>query len=266
MKTKHFKLLSCAFLSIACAAFSHAQSVSSTPVGYVTQTINAGTGTARLFTTFALPLYSPTASATVSSVSSNEITSDSASFGDLSQAASPNSVKVTSGSLQGKYFPITANTATSVTVSGDLSGLAADDTYEIVAVDTLSSLFGTPDDGVIVGGTKSDADIIWVLTSAGTWANYYYNTGSSAWVRDARGNPNSDNLAIQPDSGILIQRLSSQATSFVVTGTVPSVQNVATVNAAGFSVWGQTFPTDVTYLLQESKMHLNSQLLISCTL
>ena len=44
MKTKHFKLLGCAALSIMCAMVSHAQSVSSTPVGYVTQTINAGIG------------------------------------------------------------------------------------------------------------------------------------------------------------------------------------------------------------------------------
>ena len=212
----------------------------------MTQTINAGTGSARLFTTFSLPLYSPTSSGVVTSATSSVITDDSASFGDLAQAAAPHSVKILSGSLQGAYFPISSNTSTSITVSGDLTGLSADDTFEVVAVDTLSSLFGTPDDGVIVGGTKSDADIIWVLTSAGTWANYYYNSGSSAWVRDARGNPNSDNLALQPDSGILIQRLAANDSSFVVTGTVPSVQNVATINAAGFSVWGQTFPTDIT--------------------
>ena len=48
MKTKHFKLLGCAALSIMCAMVSHAQSVSSTPVGYVTQTINAGTGVLKL--------------------------------------------------------------------------------------------------------------------------------------------------------------------------------------------------------------------------
>lgn len=248
MKTKHFKILGCAALSIMCAMVSHAQSVSSTPVGYVTQTINAGTGSARLFTTFSLPLYSPLASSSVTSVASSVITSNDASYGDLAQAATPHSVKVISGALEGQYFPITANTSTTITVSGDLSGLAANDTYEVVAVDTLSSLFGTPDDGVIIGGTKSEADIVWVLTSAGTWSNYYYNSASSAWVKDARGNPNSDNLALQPDSGILIQRLSASPSSFVITGTVPSVQNVGTINAAGFSVWGQTFPTDVTLL------------------
>jgi uncharacterized protein (TIGR02597 family) len=246
MKTKSLKLLGCAVLSCLFAFVSQAQSVSSTPVGYVTQTINAGTGTARLFTTFALPLYSPSASGTVTSVAGNVVTSDDASFGALSEVATPYSLKVVSGTLSGKYFPITANSATTVTVTGDLTGLSADDSYEIVEVDTLSSLFGTPSDGVIVGGTKSEADIIWVLTSAGTWSNYYFNTASSAWVRDARGNPNSDNLAIQPDSGILIQRLSSTSSSFVITGTVPSVQNVASINAAGFTVWAQTFPTDIT--------------------
>ena len=248
MKSNTLKLLGFMALSITFAITSHAQSVSSTPVGYVTQTINAGTGTARLFTTFSLPLYSPSASAVVTSVSDNVVTSNGANFGDLSQAASPYSLKVVSGTLSGKYFPIETNTSTSVTVTGDLSGLVADDNYEIVEVDTLSSLFGTPSDGVIIGGTKSEADIIWVLTSAGTWSNYYYNSSSNAWVRDARGNPNSDNLALQPDSGILVQRLSNTSSSFVVTGTVPSIQNVASINAAGFSVWAQTFPVDVTLL------------------
>ena len=46
MKTKHFKLLGCVALSIMCAMVSHAQSVSSTPVGYVTLTINGAGFTA----------------------------------------------------------------------------------------------------------------------------------------------------------------------------------------------------------------------------
>jgi uncharacterized protein (TIGR02597 family) len=233
---------------LASSALFAQDSVTSNVVGYVTQTIKAGSGSARSFTTYSIPLYSPSASGAVSSVASNVVTADAASFGDLAQAATPYSLKIVSGSLIGQYFPITANTATTVTVSGDISSLAAGDSYEIVEVDTLSSLFGTPADGVIVGGDKSTADIIWVLSSAGTWSNYYYNSSSSAWVRDARGNPNSDNLALQPDSGILIQRLDSNESSFILTGTVPTTQSTATINAAGFSLLGQTFPTNVTLL------------------
>lgn len=264
MKIKSLKFLGCAALSCLFAFVSQAQSVSSTPVGYVTQTINAGTGSARLFSTFSLPLYSPSVSGTVTSVNANVITSDNSTFGDLSQVASPFSLKVTSGANLGQYFPITANTSTTITVTGDLSGLAADDTFEVVEVDTLSSLFGAPSDGVIVGGTKAEADIVWVLTSAGTWANYFYSTSSNAWVRDARGNPNSDNLAIQPDSGILIERLSATPTSFVLTGTVPSTQAVSTINQAGFSVIPQTFPSDITLLQTgiHSAAELSSQDLV----
>ena len=68
MKTKHFKLLGCAALSLMCAMVSNAQSVSSTPVGYVTQSIKAGTGVARSFSTFALPLYSPESSGQITGV------------------------------------------------------------------------------------------------------------------------------------------------------------------------------------------------------
>lgn len=244
MKTKTFKLLGCAVLSGLFAFVSQAQSVSSTPVGYVTQTINAGTGNGRVLTAFALPLYSPSVNGSVSSSSSNSVTDDSASFGDLSQAASPHSLKVVSGALTGKYFPITSNTSTTLTVTGDLSGLTSGDSFEVVEVDTLSSLFGTPSDGVIYGGAKADADLIWVLSSTGTWSKYYH-TGS-AWVRDARGNPNSDNLAIEPDSGILIQRINTNSSDFVLTGTVPSTQSVIGLNSSGLSVWANTFPVDVT--------------------
>lgn len=244
MKTKPFKLLGCAALSCLFAFVSQAQSVSSTPVGYVTQTINAGTGNGRVLTGFALPLYSPVSSGTVSTTTATTVTDDTASFADLSQAAAPNSVKITSGSLEGMLFPITSNTATEITVSGDLSGLVAADTFEVVAVDTLSSLFGGPSDGVIYAGSKDVADIVWVLTSTGTWSKYY-NNGTN-WVRDARGNPNSDNLAIQPDSGILIQRINAASTDFVLTGTVPTTQSVIGLSSSGLSVWSNTFPTDIT--------------------
>ena len=44
MKTNILNFLDVPALSIMCAMVSHAQSVSSTPVGYVTIRVNAGTG------------------------------------------------------------------------------------------------------------------------------------------------------------------------------------------------------------------------------
>jgi uncharacterized protein (TIGR02597 family) len=230
---------------------SSAFAVSSTPVGYVTQTIDAAK-----FTTLSLPLYSPTSTGTVSAVSSPVITSSGSSFGTLSDAATPNAVKVTSGSLAGTYFPIASNTADTITVSGDVSSLVVDDTFEVVAVDTLSSLFGSPADGTIVGGAKSVADIVFILQSTGTWNKYFHN--NSNWVQDRRGNPNSDNVQISPDSGILVNRVSSTPTSFVLTGTVPSTQSIVNINQSGFSVWPQAFPTDIT--LQESGIQNTAEL------
>lgn len=217
---------------------SSAFAISSTPVGYVTQTISGGQ-----FTTFSLPLYSPTSTGTVSAVSSPVITSSGSSFGTLSDAAAPNAVKVTSGSLAGTYFPIASNTADTITVSGDVSSLVVDDTFEVVAVDTLSSLFGDPADGAIIGGAKSVADIIYIITSVGGWDKYFHN--NSNWVQDRRGNPNADNVQISPDSGVLISRTDPSDTSFILTGTVPSTQSVVNINASGFSVWPQSFPQDI---------------------
>jgi uncharacterized protein (TIGR02597 family) len=240
MKTKTLKLLGCALLSGLFAFVSQAQSVSSTPVGYVTQTIKAGTGTGRSFSTLALPLYSPETSGQVTSVSGSTITDDSASFGDLSTSSAPYAVKITSGSANGKYFTISSNTGTTLTLSG-LSGVNSGDTFEVVAVDTLASLFGDPSDGVIVGGSKDDADIIWILD--GSWSKYYHN--GTNWVQDRRGSPVNNDLPLSPDSGMLISRLSDQASSFVITGTVPSGQSVVGVSSAGATLWSNTFPVDV---------------------
>ena len=245
MKSNTLKLLGCAALSFIFAIASHAQSVSSTPVGYVTQTISAGTGTGSSLTVFGLPLYSPSSSGSVTSASGSTLTDDSAAFGNLADASTPYSLKVSSGTLQGSYFPIVSNTATTVTVTGDLSNLSASDTYELVEVDTLSSLFGNPSAGVIYGGSSTnESDIVWVLTSSGTWSKYF-NDGTN-WRRIARGNPISDNYALAPDSGVLIQRYNTNASSFVITGTVPSGQSVAGLSSSGLSIFMNTFPVDIT--------------------
>ena len=70
-QTKHFKIIGCAVLSLICALSSNAQSVSSTPVGYVTLTIN-GNG----YTALSNPLENAVVySGTASSVSGSTITS-----------------------------------------------------------------------------------------------------------------------------------------------------------------------------------------------
>lgn len=255
MKTKHFKILGCAALSIMCAMVSHAQSVSSIPVGYVTQTIEAGTGTGRVFTPISLPLYSPASvansSGSISSVTSTGVTVSGASFDNLADASSPYSLRVTSGSLEGANLFISANTTDTLTFDFDKSsvssttGLSAEDTYEIVEVDTLSSLFGGPSDGVIFSAaSQADADIVYIL-SGGAWLAHFHNGNN--WVRKSgRSTIISDNLALTSDTAVLFSRLSATSTSYVLTGTVPSTDSILKLNANGFTFLSNNTPADIT--------------------
>jgi uncharacterized protein (TIGR02597 family) len=255
MKTKHFKILGCAALSIMCAMVSHAQSVSSTPVGYVTQTISAGTGSGRVFTPISLPLYTPSsvanATGAISSVTSTSVTVSGASFGNLSDTSSPYSLRVTSGSIAGANLYISANTADTLTFDFDLSsvssttGISVGDTYEIVEIDTLSSLFGGPSDGVIfAAANQADADIVYIL-SGGAWLAHYHNGNN--WVRKSgRSTINSDDLPLTSDTAILFSRLSTSSTSYVLTGTVPSTDSTLKLNANGFTFLSNNTPADIT--------------------
>ena len=255
MKTKTLKLLGCALLSGLFAFVSQAQSVSSTPVGYVTQTINAGTGTGRVFTPISLPLYSPAsvsdASGSITSVSATGVTISGASFGNLADAASPYSLRVTSGTLEGANLFISANTADTLTFNlaqssvSTTSGLTAGDTYEIVEVDTLNSLFGGPSDGVIFSAAdQTNADIVYIL-SGGAWLAHYHN--GSNWVRKSgRSTIISDDLALTSDTAILFSRLNNTSTSYVLTGTVPSTDSTLKLNANGFSFLSNNTPADIT--------------------
>lgn len=255
MKTKSLKLLGCAVLSCLFAFVSQAQSVSSTPVGYVTQTINAGTGTGRVFTPIALPLYSPSsvanATGAIGSVSATGFTVTGASFTTLSDAATPFAVRITSGTLAGVNFHISANTADSITVDFSLSsasstsGLAVGDTYEIIEVDTLSSLFGGPADGVIFSAaSQADADVAYVFAN-GAWNAYFHN--GSDWVRKSgRSTTISNDLPLPADSAVLFSRIDTQSTSYVITGTVPSTDSTLKLNASGFSFIANNTPTAIT--------------------
>ena len=255
MKTKTLKLLGCAVLSGLFAFVSQAQSVSSTPVGYVTQTINAGSGTGRVFTPISLPLYSPAsfnnASGSIASVSSTGVTISGASFGNLADSTSPYSLRVTSGTLEGSNLFISANTADTLTFDfanssvSSTSGLISGDTYEIVEVDTLSSLFGGPSDGVIFSAAaQADADIVYIL-SGGAWLAHYHNGNN--WVRKAgRSTILSDDLALTSDTAVLFSRLSTTSTSYVLTGTVPSTDTILKLNANGFTFLSNNTPADIT--------------------
>jgi hypothetical protein len=155
-------------------------------------------------------------------------------------------VRITSGPSAGKLLDITANTATTLTVSGanltTLGLVAGKDTVELVSMDTLFSLFGSD---TLLGGTSvSTADTVQVRNGA-TWAAFYYDTNLGFWRRTLGPVVNSNNVLIRPSSGVQIIRR-GPAFTLTVTGRVPwTTFRTPILNASG-TVIHSGFPTDTT--------------------
>ena len=277
MNVLRFSLIASLASAVAIPA-SMAQTTATTdPVGFVTVSIAAGSGTAKKNTLFSLPMLEAQSitgqvSGVITGVSSNSISNSNAAWtaGALSQPATPYLIQITSGAAEGRMFLIassantggaiagTANTATTVTVSSldsaqvDLTSLgivAGTDTYKIYACDTLNSFFGagnaTGASAVRAGTAAANADTI-VIVANGATTTYFYSTSANRWARVALGSPDASNVPLLPYYGVQFQRLASTPLSFVVTGDVPMEQRQVAVKRSGATILSQYWPADST--------------------
>jgi len=253
MKTKHFKLLGCAALSIMCAMVSHAQSVSSTPVGYVTLTIN-GAG----FTAISNPLenaviYSGTASSVSGATITTSFTMTSNEVGTSdAQGNSSYYVQISDGTI----LDIISNTDSVLTVSTDVTSLInIDDEITIKKYTTLSDLFGaTNSAGLSAGADAGSSDTIFIMSSdgAGAYSSYYYQDdpfdgffGGDGWRALGDNSTDVGNVIIAPDDGIIVKRDAATDLSVVVSGTVNAIQHNRTL-PQGFSLVAYPFPVETS--------------------
>ena len=253
MNTKHLKLLGCAALSCFFAFVSQAQSVSSTPVGYVTLTINGGG-----FTALSNPLENAVLySGTVSSVSgSNITTSFSMTDNELAGTDFQNNSSYYAQTSSGIILDITANDATTITVSAsDLTGiLATNDSIEIKKYSTISDLLSSDNSVGLQSGGASNSDLVYIMSTDGTgsYTTLYYQTdnlgflGGNGWRSIATGAfTDASNAIIAPDDGVIVKRTPSTDLTHVVTGTVRTAQLNKGL-PAGFSLVSYPFPVETT--------------------
>ncbi len=246
----HLRL--CLGLFLASAAFA-AQSATSFPMGGLAVKINAGSIAAPVSTSFAIPLYDPPLAigagvGRIASLTATTITCTGAGWtsGALSTPAFPYAFRITSGGATGATFYVSANTADTLTTSGvDLlsQGLAAGasgDTFRLIPVDTLNTLFGAT---TLMGGpSPAEADI--VVLSSNSQASYYYDPGAGQWRRP--GLPlNFGDTKIPLDSAVTVVRRSS-ALTLRFTGRVPDVRFRLAVANSGSTYTHTGFPTEVT--------------------
>lgn len=240
------------FFATAVTTFADT-SVATDPVGFMTYTM-AGAQDASTPTTTALcvPLQDPQTgtgaiTGTITSVASDTISNSGASWtpGAFAVTGSPCFVRIKSGAAKGRTLLITGNTATDLTVNNqgiDLSiaGIAVNtDTYQIIAGDTLFSLFGS---STLPGTSDATADNV-LYYNGSSWQTFYYNSTNNRWQQKGVS-LNANNFVLRPDSGLLFLRRDTTSLTFSITGTVPTTDLGYVVNNVGSTFLANGFPSD----------------------
>ena len=231
-----------------------------TPVGYVTLTVPANSDT-----TIAPPLER----ATVYAAASTSIAGDVIGATGLTDSAFTTPacyLQVTSGALAGNRYTISANTATSITVSvpsGTLEtlGFASGNQYKVVPFWTLNTLFPS---GAGLGTTNdvgAPSSYVMFSDNAGTGVNrssaklYFYCTGDTANLQPAGWYDNDDAYGLSVGDPVLdlgrmyTIRNIDVATNVTVSGTVPDAApkiSVAVTTDFNDNYLTSPFPVDVS--------------------
>ncbi|MES2996528.1 MAG: TIGR02597 family protein [Verrucomicrobiota bacterium] len=227
------------FAFLAAVGLAHAQTAVTTPVGFVSITCLPNSDTI-----VGLPLrISADAVGALTAnpvVAGDEATLEvaNASFGAF--AGTHYAKFKTSATAAGKWFSITANTTTTLTVdlNGDTLSAASGDAIEVLKFWTLSELFdpaasttsaSTTGNAIVAStstsllGRRSEILIPNLsgvginLASAGT-----YFIHNSTWKQHGQGDANKGSLQLWPDSYIIIRHSSviTQSTTYVAAGEV----------------------------------------------
>lgn len=170
----------------------------------------------------------------VSSVSGNVITADGTTGWTANQfvyvsgtQSNTYYARFTSGALEGRIYPITGNTANSITLSlgsDDLSSLAPNDSIAIEPYWTLNTAF-PGGAGIIASplpGNRYTELLIPDTSSAGANLSaakiYFYNSG--IWKQFADGSNVHNDDVLQPNSHFIVRHNVATNTTFTVMGLV----------------------------------------------
>lgn len=242
-----------------------------TPVGYITLKVDGGTGSVRKGNLLSLPLAVPlkrdgAMTGTITNVGASTLTNANAGWtpGQLSMVAQPALVRMTSGSAAGSTFLIstaTPNTATTVTIDaknltqGALNtlGIAAGDQYELLACDTISSFFGTPESTEVYGGANANVADNVVIVTNGASETFFYSTTLNRWTKSGLLPTDATHFPIHPDAGVYYYRLATTGFEIPLPGRVPTTKRIAWIKKSGNTVLANSWPVDTT--LNEMGIH-----------
>lgn len=242
----HTKILSTAALVAAAISPSFAQTATTKPVGYRTETVKAGV----------FNLLSPNldnkigAAGTIDAVNGQTLTDNDVDFTTAFAAGDQLILTVTGGANAGLVQDITGFTQNTLTTAQNVSSLiTAGTTYEVRKVQTVAELFGASNSAGLQGGNASTADIVWVSDGTGGYVRVYYSTGGlfgTGWRRVGGGGADAANVAVPFTDSFFIERRGSTDLNLTFVGHVRT-QPAKTVAEAGiFNLMSRLIPVGVT--------------------
>jgi uncharacterized protein (TIGR02597 family) len=258
----HMRRLTPILVALAIATLpglTSGQSVTTIPVGFTTATVPAATDASNpASTVISAPFYAVADFVgAVSSVdSSNQLSVSGAAFGSLT--GTPHLARLKSGASIGRFFVVTANTATQLTLDTTTAGYTlttgapsttqaqvnVGDSVEVLPANTLGTLFGTSSVPFQTGASANASDNVYLFNGA-SWDVYFHN--GTNWRRSGSG-LNQNNAVVLPDRGMFIVRRAVSPLSFTFLGTVPSTTERTDFTGPASTFRSVRFPVDTTVL------------------
>ena len=130
-----------------------------------------------------------------------------------------------------------------------------DDTIYVKEYSTISDLLGANNEaGLTSGSSSSSSDVVYIMSAdgLGSYNSYYYQTdlfgflGGTGWRAVGDTSTDMSNIVIGPDDGVLVNRISAEDLSVVVSGTVNTLDHTRTLPAGFSSLVSYPFPVDTT--------------------
>jgi len=239
------RILTGAALFAAVLSPSFAQTATTKPVGYRTETIKTG-----VFNLFSPNLDNPVGAAgTIDTIAGATLTDNEANFSAAFTAGEPITLKIMDGANAGITQDVTGFTATTITTAQDISSLlAAGVKYELRKTPTIASTFGAANEAGLFAGTATTADLIWLPDGAGGYVRYFRSSGGipgAGWRRVGGGATEAAATPISITDAMFVERKGTTDLNVVFTG---HVQTTATKSGVvqGFNPLSRVIPVGLT--------------------
>jgi hypothetical protein len=179
--------------------------------------------------------------------------------GYLARRTHPFALLMTSGKSTGSMYLVTENKLltgqftllnlkdpNNPNMDLGVEGVDEGDNCQLVVVDTISSLLGTPSStGVLGGNNPREADNL-VIVANGSASTHYYSKQRGEWVRVGLGSPSSGHTPILPYYGVQYMRRSSDPLKIQVYGEIPYVARKMKVKPSGITLVASYWPKPIS--------------------